>query len=197
MKLIITRHGETEENVAGILQGHLPGKLSANGIEQAKKVALRLKNEKFNFIYSSDLNRAANTAKEIAKYHPNTKIEFVENLRERNMGEFQGKKKSEFGWDAKDQKATFIEPKEGETMEEVYNRAESFLHKIIHKHHNDSVLFVCHGGVGRALIAVVTGKDHTEIKLIESLQNTSISSFEIDEDKNHKIICLNCTKHLK
>lgn len=197
MKLIITRHGETEENVAGIIQGHLPGKLSANGINQVKKVALRLQGEKIDFIYSSDLNRAANTAKEIAKYHPNTKIEFVENLRERNLGEFQGRKKSEFGWDAKVQKVTFIEPKNGETMEEVYKRAESFLHEILHKHHNDSVLFVCHGGVGKALVAVITGKSHTEMKLVESLQNTSISTFEIDEDKGHKIICYNCVKHLK
>ena len=197
MKLIITRHGETEENVAGILQGHLPGKLSVNGIEQAIKVALRLQDEQLDYIYSSDLDRAANTAKEIAKYHPNTKLEFVKSLRERHMGEFQGRKKSEFGWDAKDQKATFIEPKEGETMKEVYKRAESFLHKIIHKHPTDSVLFVCHGGVGKALIAVVTGKNHAEIKSIESLQNTSISSFEIDEDKNHKIVCLNCVEHLK
>src|SRR5690606_30559966 len=104
MKLIITRHGETEENVAGILQGHLPGKLSARGIEQAKKLALRLQNDKIDFIYSSDLDRAADTAKEIAQYHPNAKIEFVENLRERNLGEFQGRKRSEFAWDAKDQK---------------------------------------------------------------------------------------------
>ena len=66
MKLIITRHGETEENKAGIIQGHLPGHLSEAGIEQAKKVAFRLKDEKINFIYSSDLDRAADTAKEIA-----------------------------------------------------------------------------------------------------------------------------------
>jgi broad specificity phosphatase PhoE len=193
MKLIITRHGETEEYVAGILHGHLPGKLSANGFEQARKVALRLQNEKIDFIYSSDLDRSANTAKEIAKHHLNIKIEFIENLRERNIGELQGKKKSEVGWDTKD----FIEPKDMETMEEVYKRAESFLHEIIHKHHNDSVLFVCHGGVGKALIAVVTGKSHTEIKSIESLQNTSVSIFEIDEDKNHKIVCINCAEHLK
>jgi len=45
MKLIITRHGETEENTKGIIMGHLPGKLTPLGIEQAKKVAQRLKNE--------------------------------------------------------------------------------------------------------------------------------------------------------
>ncbi|MCK5211504.1 histidine phosphatase family protein [Candidatus Parcubacteria bacterium] len=197
MKLIITRHGETEENIAGILQGHLPGKLSTKGIEQAKKVALRLKNENIDFIYSSDLARAADTAKEIAKHHSGASIAFVKNLRERNFGEFQGKKKSDFGWNAKDQKVIFIEPKEGETMKAVYERAENFLHKIIHKHHDDSVLFVCHAGVGKAMVAVITGKKHSEIKNIEDMQNTSVSTFEIDEDKNHKIICYNCVKHLK
>ena len=40
MRLILTRHGETEENATGIRQGHLPGKLSEKGIEQAKKLAL-------------------------------------------------------------------------------------------------------------------------------------------------------------
>lgn len=196
MKLILTRHGETEENKAGIMQGHLPGKLSAAGISQAKKVALRLKNERIDFIFSSDLARASDTTKEIAKFHPKTPIEFVKNLRERNLGEFQGRKKSDFGWDIKDYKTTYVQPKNGETIEELCNRAESFLHEIINKHHNDTVLFVCHGGIGKALIAAITGKKHSELKTMEGLQNTSISIFEIDEDKNHKILCFNCIKHL-
>ncbi|PHN02561.1 histidine phosphatase family protein [Flavilitoribacter nigricans] len=197
MKLIITRHGQTEENVAGILQGHLHGKLSAKGVEQAKKVALRLQSEQIDFIYSSDLDRAADTAKEIAQYHPNTKVEFVESLRERNLGELQGRKKSELRGDTKDQKAIFAEPKGGETMEEVYKRAAGFLREVIHQHQNDSVLLVCHSGIGQALVAVITGKSHTEIKSVGGLQNTSISIFEIDEDRHHKIVCYNCTEHLK
>ncbi len=191
MKLTITRHGETKENIVGILQGHLPGTLSTHGIEQAKRVALRLKDEKFDFIYSSDLKRATDTAKEITKYHPNTQIKFVENLRERDFGEFQGRNKSDFGWD------TIIEPKEGESMEEIYKRAKSFLYEIIHEHADDSILFICHGGIGKSLVAVITGKKYTEIKSIEGLHNTSISTFEIGEDKNYKIIRYNCIKHLK
>ncbi len=81
-------------------------------------------------------------------------------------------------------------------MKEVYNRAESFLHKIISKHHHDSVLFVGHNGINKALIAVVTGKKHEHIRGIENQYNTSINIFEIDEDKNHKILCFNCIKHL-
>src|SRR3989344_5231524 len=95
MRLILTRHGETIENKMGIIQGHLPGKLSKLGKEQAKKLAKRLKNEKIDFIYSSDLARAADTAKEIAKFHPIIPVEFVEDLRERYLGSFQGTKTNE------------------------------------------------------------------------------------------------------
>jgi broad specificity phosphatase PhoE len=188
MRIIITRHGETEENKAGILQGHSPGKLSAKGISQAKKVALRLKDHKINFIFSSDLARAANTAKEVAKYHPNIPIDFTEKLRERNVGEFQGKNKNDFGWNNE----FFVEPKEGESISQVYKRAESFINEIFPKHHNDTVLLVCHGGIGKALVTAITGE-----KYPSNLQNTSISIFDINEDKNHEVICLNCIKHLE
>lgn len=196
MRLIITRHGETEENVAGIMQGQLPGKLSAIGIGQAKKVGVRLKDEKIDFIFSSDLARSSETAKEIAKYHPNAPIQFVKELRERNLGEFQGKKKSDFGWNAKDYKGTYIKPKQGETLEELYTRAECFLHTIIQKHHKDTVLFVGHNGINKALITVIIGKKHEDIQSIDNQHNTSVTIYEIDEDKTHKILCFNCTKHL-
>lgn len=197
MKLIITRHGETEENLAGIIQGHLPGTLSKEGIVQAKKVAQRLKDEKIDYIYSSDLARSSDTAKEIAKFHPKAPLVFVKELRERNLGEFQGKKKSDFGWGAKDFKATSLEPKDGETMKDLFNRAEKFLHKLIHLHHKDTVLLVGHNGINKALTAVITGKKAEEIKLIENQENTAISIFEIDESKTHKIHVYNCIKHLK
>ncbi len=195
MKLIITRHGETEENKAGIIQGHLPGHLSETGIEQAKKVALRLKDEKINFIYSSDLDRAANTAKEIAKFHLDVPIKFVKDLREKFLGEWQGKSKKELGFD-KTKSVAAIFPKDGETSEELFNRASNFLHKILSQHHNDTVLFVGHNGINKAMIAVITGKNPEDIKSIENQHNTSINIFEIDEDKNHKIHVFNCIKHL-
>lgn len=55
MRLILVRHGETKDNDAGILQGQLHGELNKSGIEQAEKVAVRLKNEKIDFIFTSDL----------------------------------------------------------------------------------------------------------------------------------------------
>ena len=197
MKIILTRHGQTEENKAGILQGHLPGKLSEEGIAQAKKVAQRLKNEHVDYIFSSDLARAADTAKEIAKLKPGTPIEFVEELRERHLGEFQGKRKPDIGWEKENFKEIFAGPKGGENMDQLFTRAERFLQKILKKHPQSSVLFVGHNGINKALIAAITKKNASSIMDMESLKNTSVCIFEIDGNKNHKTLLFNCTKHLE
>ena len=198
MKLIITRHGETEENAQGIIQGHLPGTLSKLGIEQAERIANRLKDEKIDFIYSSDLARAADTAKKIAKFHPDTPLEFVKEIRERNQGEWQGKKSSEINRADPSLKKDVIGviPLGGESYEQLYDRAKKFLDEVLHKHRNDTVLLVTHAGIGLALTCVITNKPLKDIGEIERLKNTSINIFEIDEEKNHKIILFNCTKHL-
>ena len=82
MKLILTRHRETEENKEGILQGWLPGHLSLEGKRQAKLVAQRLQDVKVDFIYTSDLKRCLDTASEIAKRHKNAKLIKDKRLRE-------------------------------------------------------------------------------------------------------------------
>ncbi len=71
----------------------------------------------------------------------------------------------------------------------MYDRAKKFLFEILEKHKNDTVLFVGHNGIDKTLIALITGKS------IESLGNTSVNIFEIDES-GHKVHVLNCTKHL-
>ncbi len=197
MKLILTRHGETEENVKGIIQGQSDTSLSNIGLGQAKKVAFRLKDEKIDFIYSSDLKRAANTAKEIAKFHKNAPIKFVKELRERNFGELEGKKKSDLSSNWDDFIAKCFNPKNGETLKELYVRAEKFLHKILKHHGKDTVLLVGHNRIDKALITVIINKQYSEIEKIESLKHTSVNIFEIDEGKNHKIHLFNCVKHLE
>jgi broad specificity phosphatase PhoE len=197
MRLIIVRHGETVENILGIIQGHLPGKLSSKGIKQVKKLALRLKKEKIDFIFSSDLKRAQDTAKEVAKFHPNAPLKFVKELREIHMGEFEGKKRSKLAFHLKGLKVIHIPTKKGETVEQLYKRAERFLKKILSRHPKDTVLFVGHNNINKALIAAITKKEHYAIHNIEKQHNTSVSIFEIDKNRNHKIHAFNCIKHLK
>jgi broad specificity phosphatase PhoE len=196
MRIILTRHGETIENKEGRFQGHLPGKLSTKGIDQAKKLALRLEKEKFDYIFSSDLARAADTAKEIAKVHKDTPIEFTQKLRERNLGELQGKKKEDLGLDPKKLVAGIIESKEGETQREMYNRAKQFINRLRERFSDENVLLVGHNGINLALIGNILGKPFEEYLKIEPQLNCAVTIFQLDEKNPSKIELWNCIKHL-
>ncbi len=79
----------------------MPGRFSKLGIQQAKKLSLRLKEVKIDCIdciYSSDLARAADTAKEIAKFHSKIPFYYVKDLRERDFGVHAGERIDEFDW---------------------------------------------------------------------------------------------------
>ncbi len=186
MKLIIIRHGETEENRHDIIQGHLPGVLSELGIEQARKVALRLKDEQIDFIYSSDLARAVDTAKEIAKHHPNARLVLTKALRERHVGEFEGKKHSDVGWG--------MISKSGETKEQIDERIGLFMGELETRHEKGNILLVGHGGSIESLIAHLLGK-HFAMENGKDLKNTGITIVEI-EKSGAKLHLFNCTKHL-
>jgi broad specificity phosphatase PhoE len=196
MKLIITRHGETIENIKGIIQGHLPGNLSEKGIDQAKQVAQRLKNEKLDFIYSSDLERAASTTREIAKFHPDSPVLFVQDLRERFLGAWQGKNMKALGFSGNTGILEFS-PADGETIEALYSRAEYFINLLISKHKKSTILCVGHDGIYKAMIGVLTGKNPAEIISIKNLHNTAVSVIEIEGSKNYRIEVFNCIAHLE
>jgi len=89
-KIILVRHGQTLWNNIGKYQGHTDVPLSKTGIEQASKVAKRLKNDKITAIYSSDLKRAKQTAEIIALEH-NLPVITNTRFREINFGVWEGK----------------------------------------------------------------------------------------------------------
>ncbi len=189
MKLILTRHGETIENQKKIMQGHLPGHLSKRGIEQAKKLALRLKHKKIDVIYSSDLKRASDTAKEIARYHKKIPINFVQELRETDLGSLTGKCSKDIDFDYR--------PDDVESAASMQKRAKKILNEVYNNYPNKTVLFVGHNGINKALISVILNKSAKDMDKIESQHNASISIFEIREDKKHIVHLMNCIKHLE
>jgi broad specificity phosphatase PhoE len=58
VRVYIVRHGETEANKTGIIQGHLDTKLNDEGIKQAEKVGNALKCAQLGIAFTSDLSRA-------------------------------------------------------------------------------------------------------------------------------------------
>ncbi|TAL47545.1 histidine phosphatase family protein [archaeon] len=189
MKLIFVRHGETEENIQGVIQGHLPGRLSEKGKQQIADASKQLENEHIDYIYSSDLARAADTTKGIAKHHPNAPIEFVKELRERNYGEFTGKKKSEIDyqkwWD--EIHTPHVRHKDAEALEEVYNRVSIFMDKILHKHKNQTVLLVGHGFMGKVLRCVLSNQPAEKVRDMGRVENAGVSIYDVSEYEKHEL----------
>jgi len=185
MKLILTRHGETEENVKKIWQGQIPGTLTKKGIGQARKLALRLKNEQIACIYSSDLARAADTAKEIAKFHKDTPIEFVKELRETDFGKDNGKYASELTCT---KRPDYFEP-----WENIRQRVEKILQISYATFPEGTVIFVGHRGANRMITRVILNKPNDTD--IEGSDNTAISIFNITKTRNTQLL-INCTRHL-
>ncbi|KAL2906206.1 Phosphoglycerate mutase-like protein 4 [Bienertia sinuspersici] len=91
-EIIVVRHGETDWNALGKLQGQLDVDLNETGRQQAIAVAERLSMEpNISAIYSSDLKRAFETAEMIAsKYKNGLEVIRDQDLRERHLGALQG-----------------------------------------------------------------------------------------------------------
>ena len=93
--LYLVRHGETEWNVAHIVQGFEDSPLTEQGVRQAEATAKELKRVPFDAIFSSDSSRAERTA-EILRLERELAIQTSRELRERNFGKFEGKPGAEF-----------------------------------------------------------------------------------------------------
>ena len=90
VKVILVRHGETDWNQWRRIQGgNSDTPLNETGKAQAEAVALRLKREMIQAVYSSPLQRALDTARAIASYHP-LKVEVLPALKEVDAGLLEG-----------------------------------------------------------------------------------------------------------
>ncbi|WFD17963.1 phosphoglycerate mutase (2,3-diphosphoglycerate-independent) [Malassezia caprae] len=88
-RVLLVRHGETNENVQGIVQGQLDTPLNAVGIQQAQRTGAALQVEPVARIISSPLQRTRDTAHHIAAHH-DVQIETDPRLMERCFGVLQG-----------------------------------------------------------------------------------------------------------
>jgi len=196
MKIILTRHGETEENKNGTLQGWKHGQLSSDGKKQAKLLAKKLKGVSIDITYTSDLKRCLDTAKEIMMFHKRDHLIEEKLLRERGLGEFEGRKVGKSDWDALPGDLYTNRPSGGETFEEVWERLKLFYKKLIKKHTNETILIVGHGGAQCLLQGIIENKGLRESFDLPKLDNTAISEFEINANGMVKVISINSITHL-
>ena len=189
MKLFLVRHGETKENVAGILMGHHHGVLTEKGKAQAKETAMVLKDYKFAHIYSSDLNRCIDTAEFIKEFHPDTPLTFTKELRELNMGAFQGQMTSSVDWDSLFSDEVNGKAEGGESLSELKTRALDFVRQLYERHTSENILLVTHGGWIAQVIshfARVPSRD-----IFGKIGNAQVFEVEVGKDLTGKVLNLN------
>lgn len=159
MELYFVRHGETDWNALGKMQGRSDIKLNEKGINEAKECYENLKDIHFDKIYVSPLKRAYQTA-EIIKGDRNVELVVDERLIEVCFGDLEGKELVEL--EKSNLKGVldlfFNDPEkyepvgEGETLIEACDRTEEFLKDLKAKEKEDSrILIVAHGALIKAM----------------------------------------------
>ena len=88
-QILLARHGETDWNRNGRVQGHTDIPLNATGIAQAQALAERLAGEPLAAVFASDLERARVTAAAVAARHE-LPVSIDPDLREKNFGSWEG-----------------------------------------------------------------------------------------------------------
>lgn len=165
-RLFLVRHGQTPWNAERRYQGITDIPLSEEGIRQARLLAEEFKNTHIDVIYSSPLQRAYDTAKEIAKIK-NMDIIVENSFIEIDYGHWEGKtiqELSEMHGDyhlkvlkhAGDDRYPF--PGEG-SFKNALNRIIPDLDRIMKEDEGKSVMIVAHGGILKLITIYLLGLD--------------------------------------
>ena len=202
-ELWLIRHGESESNAAGLVQGQFDVHLSERGREQAKRLARRLALDPPDLIFSSDLSRALDTARAIAEachleIHPEPR------LREIDMGTWVNQRWEDLATLYPDDYALLNvgDPEfrrgGGESKVMLQQRMVAIIEEIVAAQGGKRIAIVAHGGAIRAYVAYVLGSPLKGIFTRLKMGNTAISKVHLPPDGGvPTVFSLNDTAHLE
>lgn len=188
----LIRHGETEWNVAGRLQGHSDSPLTEQGLAQVRARAKSLRHIRFAAFYSSDLLRALRTAEIIALHH-GLSVVSREELRERHFGQYEGYKIDDYKQQLQEQLAkrrqlvddqlNHFELFTGyETDEKLATRFTTILQQLTTSHLGQTVGVVTHGEVLRVLLRWFGYASQAQLESGE-IHNVAYVKIELDDQQ--------------
>ena len=173
------RHGETAWNANGRIQGQADVPLSPKGREQARELAGRLATTQIGSIWSSDLQRALDTARPLAD-RLGLEVHVTQALRERDFGDDEGKRDEEvFSFLPQSE---WLDPDwthpNGESRRDVWTRVAAFLDALLSDPPAEEIALVTHGGPIRLGVAYL---ERREIEAIEwhAIANVSVTTVEV------------------
>lgn len=157
MKLYVVRHGQTDWNINGKIQGQKDIELNDTGILQARSSKEEFNKLDVDLIMCSPLKRARRTA-EIINQDKKLEIIYREELIERGLGDLEGKdceteEEDIYNYYINDTKMN-VEP-----VVELCNRINRLFNEIKTKYSTNTIMLVTHSGTARAIEGYFYGID--------------------------------------
>lgn len=201
--VLLIRHGQSKGNAERRFGGHTATPLSARGHKQAEATARILKSESITAIYSSDLARAMDTAKPLAKL-TGLMVNCTTAFRERDVGVMEGLTFEDAAQQHPEQYAALLRRDfeyvlmGGESYRQLLDRARQKLDEIIEEHRGGRIVVFSHTGTICILALHLMGAlDAPELKPVWiSSGNCGITKFELRDDGFVRVLTVNDTSHL-
>ncbi|MBM7608835.1 putative phosphoglycerate mutase [Lysinibacillus composti] len=185
IEIFLIRHGETEWNAEGRLQGWLDSNLTPTGRLHAEKLRDFLAQETFHAVYSSPSQRALQTANILT----NQKMNIIQDkrLQEIRLGNWQGRLIEEILQNDSKRYLHYTESPElydpdpeSERFEQVSKRMGEFLHNCVQKHDGERIVVVTHGVAIRALLVAIRQLPIQEIWNTGEIIGTSLTKLIVE-----------------
>lgn len=179
LDLYFVRHGETEWNKAGRMQGRLDSNLTDKGLENAERLGEYLRETQFDEIISSPSSRTIQTAEKLAG--STAAIRTDERLMEIHLGQWQGKTGDEIKMLFPEQYGYYwnepekFENPEGETFLDVKTRLAGFLQELMENRSSGKILIVTHAVVIKTAVMLANKVTVNEIWEPPFIHGTSLT----------------------
>ena len=180
MKITLVRHGETDFNKEGKIQGLSNNLLNDTGRRQCRDLRMRLSDQHFDFCYMSPLARTVETAMILI----GDRVEMIPDKRliERDMGDIEGNSRELYAvdkfWDynlnSGDQNI--------EKIQDIFERCRDFLDYVIKKHPGKDILIVSHGAPVRAMHHILRKSNLTGNLRDINIKNCYCETIEFNEN---------------
>jgi probable phosphoglycerate mutase len=201
-KLLLIRHGETEDNRAQIFQGQAGRGLNARGREQAARLAARLTGARIRItaVYCSDLERAAETGEILASALGLRALQDT-GLREVSLGAWQGLSRAEVQARFADEWAAWrsgvdVRRGGGETYAELGDRVTQAIDGIAERHAGEAVALVSHGAAIKTFVGRVLRIGTGGLSAFRVPTNTGVCLLERDGTGVYRLVVWNDAAHL-
>lgn len=174
-RLLVVRHGRTEWNIAGRIQGSTDIDLDETGKAQAAEAAPELAEYGPARIISSDLRRAVDTARPVADI-TGVDIELDKRLRERAYGPWEGLTQQDIAeqfpedhrrWRAQEP----LQHPEIETWADLHRRTAEAVRDIVESDVEGTAIVVCHGGSARQIVGGILDWDQAPTSGLSGMDN--------------------------